>query len=63
VYEELATSFSSKKSSLVIAKVDADAHKELGARFGVQGFPTIKWFGLGDKKGEPYEGDRSLEAV
>ena len=30
--------------------VDADAHRELGARFGVKGFPTIKTFAQGAKK-------------
>ena len=30
--------------------VDADAHRELGSRFGVKGFPTIKTFAAGAKK-------------
>jgi protein disulfide-isomerase A6 len=25
-------------------KVDADKHRDLGSRFGVSGFPTIKYF-------------------
>lgn len=29
---------------VVIAKVDADAERDLGERFEVKGFPTIKWF-------------------
>lgn len=36
-------------SRVVIAKVDADAHRSLGERFGVRGFPTIKHF----KRGAP----------
>src|SRR4051794_6691381 len=44
VYEELAGTFASVKDKVTIAKVDADAHKDLGRRFGVQGFPTLKWF-------------------
>jgi protein disulfide-isomerase-like protein len=31
-------------SRVVIAKVDADQHRELGERFQVQGFPTSKSF-------------------
>lgn len=34
-------------SQVVIAKVNADDHRELGERFGVQGFPTIKWIPRG----------------
>jgi len=58
-YEELATAF--KGQNVVIASVDADAHKSLGSRFSVQGFPTIKWFPAGSTSPEEYEGGRSLE--
>jgi protein disulfide-isomerase-like protein len=43
VYEQLAQDFSFAKDKVTIAKVDADAEKTLGKRFGVQGFPTIKY--------------------
>jgi len=43
VWEKLAKAFDGEKS-VVIAKVDADKHKSLGSRFGVQGFPTLKFF-------------------
>lgn len=36
-------------------QVDADKHRELGTRFGVSGFPTIKWFTRGEKVSEPSE--------
>jgi protein disulfide-isomerase A6 len=36
-----------KATNTIIAKVDADAHKDLGSRFGVSGFPTIKYFPKG----------------
>lgn len=42
VYEDLATGLQ-KHSDVIIAKVDADQHKALGNRFGVTGFPTLKW--------------------
>ena len=42
VYEELAGSFEFAKDKVTIAKVDADAEKELGKRFGISGFPTLK---------------------
>lgn len=49
------------KDRVVVAKVDADAHRELGERFGVRGFPTIKFFGRGKavKAPEDYQGGRT----
>ena len=42
-----------------LAKVDATEQKELGAKFGVRGYPTIKFF----VNGEPsdYSGPRDAE--
>lgn len=48
-------------SEIVIVKVDADAHRDLGGRFGVQGFPTFKYFPKGSKTPVDYEGGRSAE--
>jgi protein disulfide-isomerase A6 len=63
VYEELASAFEYAGDKVQIAKVDADAQKELGKRFGVQGFPTLKFFdGKSDKPTE-YNGGRDLEAL
>ncbi|RKP09953.1 putative disulfide isomerase [Thamnocephalis sphaerospora] len=62
-YEELAESFQHSKDKVVIAKVDADAHRSLGNRFSVAGFPTLKWFAKGGDVDDPvdYEGGRSLD--
>ncbi len=45
----------------MIASVDADAHKALGTRFGVQGFPTLKYFPKGGDLAKPtdYNGGRT----
>ncbi|KAL2623345.1 hypothetical protein R1flu_003550 [Riccia fluitans] len=59
VYEEVATAFK-KEGHVVVAKCDADGHKELGERYGVSGFPTIKFFPKENKEGVEYEGDRDL---
>lgn len=32
---------------MIIAQVDADKHKALGKRFGIKGFPTLKWIPKG----------------
>jgi len=52
-YEKLANIYKNEPN-VVIAKVDADAEKELGSRYGVTGFPTLKFFSK-DQKSEPEE--------
>jgi protein disulfide-isomerase A6 len=64
VYEELATKFAFAADKVSIAKVDADEHKSLGKDFGVQGFPTLKWFdGKPGSTPEDYNGGRDLESL
>ncbi|KAL2053043.1 hypothetical protein ABVK25_006680 [Lepraria finkii] len=63
IYEELAQNFDFAKDKVSIAKVDADAEKTLGKRFGVQGFPTLKWFDGKSDKPEDYSGGRDLESL
>lgn len=63
IYEELAATFGSAKDKVTIAKVDADNHKELGRRFGVQGFPTLKWFDGKSDTPEDYKSGRDLESL
>ncbi|KXS12625.1 disulfide isomerase [Gonapodya prolifera JEL478] len=60
-YEDLATTYLPHKDDVIIAKVDADKHKELGQKFGVSGFPTIKWFPKGSTTPEDYSGGRDLD--
>lgn len=46
--------------------VDADAERSLGQRFGVQGFPTLKFFPPGkktDRSAQDYNGGRSAEEM
>ena len=62
-YEELATNLEFAKDRVSIAKVDADAEKELGRKFGVQGFPTLKWFDGKSNTPADYQGARDLESL
>lgn len=62
-YEELATVFAAQGNKVTIAKVDADAHRDLGKRFGVQGFPTLKWFDGKSDVPSDYSGGRDLESL
>ncbi|KAI8469453.1 MAG: protein disulfide isomerase [Monoraphidium minutum] len=54
------------KARVVVAKVNADEHRSLGERFGVRGFPTLKWFPRGAAPSEStavaYEGARTSDA-
>jgi len=61
-WDILAGSFEGSKD-VVIAKVDADAHKELGSRFDVHGYPTLKWFPKGSTTPEEYNGGRDVESL
>jgi protein disulfide-isomerase A6 len=63
IYEQLADAYSHAKDKVVVAKVDADgAGKPLGQKYGVTGFPTLKWF---DAQGtvSDYEGGRDFDAL
>jgi len=61
VWEKLAAAFANEPE-VTIAKLDADAHKDLGSKYGVSGFPTLKWFTKSDKTNpESYDGGRDLE--
>ena len=43
------------QQSILTMQVDADKHKSLGERFGVRGFPTLKWFPRGKPVSNPEE--------
>ncbi len=62
IYEDLAQVFAST-DKVQIAKVDADAEKDLGKRFGVQGFPTLKFFDGKSKDPIDYSGGRDLDSL
>ncbi|KZT07109.1 protein disulfide isomerase [Laetiporus sulphureus 93-53] len=64
VYEEVANSFAHAKDKVVIAKVDADGvGKPLGQKYGVTGFPTLKWFNADGGEPEKYEGARDFDSL
>jgi len=63
VYEELAQAFSFASDKVTIAKMDADEHKSEASKYGVQGFPTLKFFDGKSDKPEDYNGGRDLESL
>ena len=50
-YEQVGSAFANDENVL-IAKVDADGDKELGSRFGIRGYPTLKFFPKGSTEPE-----------
>lgn len=60
-YTKLAQRMKQQENGVAIAKVDATVHNELGSKYGVQGFPTLKLF----MNGEPvdYSGAREEDAM
>jgi protein disulfide-isomerase A6 len=61
-YEIVGDAFA-KISDVVIAKVDCDKHKDLGNRFNVRGYPTLKFFPKGSKEPEDYNGGREANDI
>ena len=63
IYEELASAFAHAKNKVQIAKVDADSEKDLGRRYGIQGFPTLKWFDGQSDSPVDYKSGRDFESL
>ncbi|CAH9106962.1 unnamed protein product [Cuscuta europaea] len=59
-YEKVATAFKLDED-VVIANLDADKFKDLAEKYGVSGFPTLKFFPKSNKAGEDYEAGRDLD--
>ncbi|KAG9459585.1 hypothetical protein H6P81_004093 [Aristolochia fimbriata] len=59
-YEKVASVFKNDED-VVIANLDADKYKDLAEKYGVSGYPTIKFFPRANKAGEDYEDGRDLE--
>ncbi|XP_063691371.1 protein disulfide-isomerase A6 homolog [Bolinopsis microptera] len=51
------------KGIVQIGAADVDQHKELGSKFGIQGFPTIKIFAGNKNKPVDYKGPRTAAGV
>lgn len=56
-YEKAAQRMKKETPPVPFAKVDATAEADLGTRFEVQGYPTLKIF----RKGQPYDYDGPRE--
>jgi len=61
-WEELGKEYEAS-SSVLIGDVDCTVQSSLCSTHGVQGYPTIKYYKDGDKKGADYSGGRTLDAL
>jgi len=62
-WDSLGSDYASSKK-VVIADVDCTAAgKPLCDKFGVRGYPTIKYFNPPDEEGEDYKGGRDLASL
>ncbi|KAK9692054.1 hypothetical protein RND81_09G238100 [Saponaria officinalis] len=59
-YEKVATAFKSE-GDVVIANLDADKYKDLAKKYGISGFPTLKFFPRNNKEGLDYDSGRKLD--
>lgn len=53
----------SKAENYTIARIDADKCKEIGDRYHIETFPTIKMFTKTNKEGILFKGTRTLPAL
>ncbi|KAG8369092.1 hypothetical protein BUALT_Bualt15G0114200 [Buddleja alternifolia] len=60
IYEKVASAFK-QEEDVVIANVDADKYKDLAEKYGVSGYPTLKFFPKNNKAGEDYDGGRDAD--
>jgi protein disulfide-isomerase A6 len=51
------------KNKARLGAVDATVHKQLAQKYQIQGFPTIKEFGVNKKKPKDYQGGRSRKDI
>lgn len=51
------------KGVVKVGAVNADEHRSLGGQYGIQGFPTIKIFGLDKNKPTDYQGARQASGI
>ena len=61
-YASAAASFA-PADGVILAAIDASTYAELGTKYNVEGFPTIKWFPKGSTEPVDYDGGRTADTI
>lgn len=61
-YAKVAAAFA-KEDSVAIVSVDADQYKDIASKYGVSGYPTLKFFAKGSTEAEDYSSGRTADDV
>jgi len=61
-WDKLGAEYESS-SSVVIADVDCTVETEVCSKYGVKGYPTIKYYKDGSTDGEDYSGGRDFDSL
>jgi thioredoxin-like negative regulator of GroEL len=62
-WDQLGDEFAGSKT-VIIADVDCTVHKDVCGKYGVRGYPTIKYFtGSTAADGDTYEGGRDFDSL
>lgn len=61
-WDKLGGEYSSS-SSVVIADVDCTVETDVCSKYGVKGYPTIKYYKDGNAEGEDYSGGRDFDSL
>eukprot|EP00792_Barthelona_sp_PAP020_P005101 TRINITY_DN2497_c0_g1_i1.p1 TRINITY_DN2497_c0_g1~~TRINITY_DN2497_c0_g1_i1.p1 ORF type:complete len:366 (-),score=119.17 TRINITY_DN2497_c0_g1_i1:916-2013(-) len=61
IYEEASEYY--KNTKVLLAEVDCDQHKKLCSKFGIRGYPTVKFFPAGKTEPIDYSGQRTVESI
>jgi thiol-disulfide isomerase/thioredoxin len=57
IYDEVATELKDQGSPVRLAKIDCDEYGSVKSTYGIQGFPTLKFYIKGEK--QDYSGQRT----
>jgi len=62
IFQTLANTFVNEPE-VNIAEVDCDQHSDVCSKYGVGGYPTLKWFAKNSAAPEDYNGGRDLDSL